>query len=307
MSPTSLARFAWLSIFAALITIGLKTGAYFLTGSVGLLSDAMESGVNLVAAVAALLALNVAARPADDDHQYGHNKAEYFSSGFEGSLILVAAVSIIVTSVHRLFNLQGIEQAGIGLVVSVSASGINLVVSRILMTAARQYQSITLEADSRHLMTDVWTSVGVVIGVGAVAITKWEWLDPVIALGVALNIVWSGVHLIRRSMLGLLDTALPKDELDKVLAILDQYQQKEQIGWHALRTRTAGPRRFVSLHILVPDQWTVRQGHALIEQFEREVRAVLPNATLLTHLEPLDDPTSFQDTSLDRAEAEPPH
>jgi cation diffusion facilitator family transporter len=301
MPPVSLTRFAWLSIFAALLTIGLKAGAYFLTGSVGLLSDALESMVNLAAAIVALIVLNIAFQPPDDEHQYGHGKAEYFSSGFEGALILVAAAGIIGTSVHRLFNLQAIEQVGIGVVISVGASLVNLFVAQILLRAGRQYNSITLEADSRHLMTDVWTSVGVVVGVGAVALTGWAWLDPVIALLVAGNIVWSGFHLMRRSMLGLLDTALPNDEVLKVTSILKQYQQQEGVGWHALRTRSAGSRRFVSVHLLVPDAWTVRDGHDLAERVEQNIRDTLSAVTVFTHVEPLGDPTSWNDTMLDRS------
>lgn len=300
MPPVSLARYAWLSIGAALVTIGLKAGAYFLTGSVGLLSDALESMVNLVAAVVALIVLNFTAQPADEEHQFGHSKAEYFSSGFEGALILVAAMSIIGTSVHRLFNLQAIEQVGIGLVISAGASLINLLVARILLRAGRQYNSITLEADSRHLMTDVWTSAGVVIGVGAVALTGWKWLDPVIALLVAANIVWSGASLVRRSLSGLLDPALPNEERLKVTTILDEFQQQAGVQWHALRTRSAGSRRFVSFHLLVPDAWTVRQGHDLAEQVEQRIRNTLSTTTVFTHVEPLGDPRAWNDTSLDR-------
>jgi len=302
MLPISLFRFAWLSIFAAILTIGLKAGAFLLTGSVGLLSDALESMVNLAAAFVALLVLNIAVRPPDEEHQYGHNKAEYFSSGFEGALILVAAVGIIGTSIHRLVNLQAIEQVGIGVAVSVAASLVNLLVAQILLHAARQYNSITLEADSRHLMTDVWTSGGVVIGIGAVALTGWAWLDPVIALLVAVNIVWSGFHLMRRSMLGLLDTALPKDECLRVATILKRYQQQESVDWHALRTRSSGSRRFVSVHLLVPDAWTVREAHALSERIELDIREALSAVTVFTHIEPLGDPTSWHDTMLDRAQ-----
>ncbi len=299
----SLTRFAWLSIGAALATIGLKAGAYLLTGSVGLLSDALESVVNLVAAVVALVVLSVAARPPDDDHAYGHDKAEYFSSGVEGALILLAAASIAYVSFGRLFDPQPIEQAWLGLAISVAASGINLVVARVLMQAGRHYRSITLEADAHHLMTDVWTSVGVVLGVAAVALTGWQRLDPIIALIVAANIIWSGVRIIQRSALGLLDTALPADERAKVVAILAGYVEREGVTYHALRTRQAASRRFVSVHILVPGSWTVREGHTLLEQIEAEVRTALPGSTVFTHLEPLEDPESFEDQLLDRAEA----
>ena len=303
MPSRSLASFAWLSIFAAVLTIGLKAGAFLLTGSVGLLSDALESLVNLATAVVALLVLNIAARPPDEEHQYGHNKAEYFSSGFEGALILVAAAGILATSIHRLFNLQAIDQVGIGAVISLGASLVNLLVAQVLLRAGRQYNSIVLEADARHLMTDVWTSVGVVIGIGAESLTGREWLDPVIALLVACNIVWSGLFLTRRSLLGLLDTALSRDECLQVISILRRFEQQEGIGWHALRTRSAGSRRFVSVHILVPDAWTVREAHDVSERIEQDIREALSTATIFTHVEPLNDPASWQDTALDRGES----
>jgi cation diffusion facilitator family transporter len=301
MESRSLTRFAWLSIAAAMITIGLKAGAYFLTGSVGLLSDAMESGVNLIAAIVALGALTIAARPPDDEHAYGHDKAEYFSSGVEGALILVAAASIAITSINRLLNPQSLEQVGVGLVISLAASLVNFGVARVLLNASRQYNSITLEADSRHLMTDVWTSVGVVAGIALVGITRWEWLDPVIALLVAVNIVWSGIGLIRRSVLGLMDTALPDADRAKVQAILDSYRH-QGVAFHAMRSRQSGPRRFVSVHVLVPDNWTVRQGHDLLERIERDIRNALPQITVFTHMEPLGDPVSQQDMMLDRVD-----
>ncbi|MBK9715645.1 MAG: cation transporter [Kouleothrix sp.] len=303
MERSSLTRFAWLSIAAALATIGLKAAAYWLTGSVGLLSDALESGVNLVAAIMALAMLTIAARPPDDEHAYGHAKAEYFSSGVEGALILVAALSIAATSVQRLLNPQPLEQVGLGLAVSVVASAINLGVALVLRRAGKQYNSITLDADSAHLMTDVWTSVGVVVGVGLVALTGWERLDPIIAMLVAANILWSGFGLLRRSALGLMDTALPMGDLAAVHAVQERYAQGG-ITFHALRTRQAGPRSFISMHVLVPGDWTVQRGHSLLEQIEADIRHALPHANVLTHLEPLDDPTSWQDTELDREELE---
>lgn len=295
----SLVRFAWLSIAAAVVTIGMKAAAYLLTGSVGLLSDALESLVNLAAAVVALWALSVAARPPDEDHAYGHDKVEYLSSGVEGGLILIAAISIGYTAGERLFNPQPIEQVGIGLAISIAASLVNLGVARVLLRAGRRYESITLEADARHLMADVWTSAGVVVGVTATAATGLVWLDPLIALGVAANIVWAGARLMRRSTLGLMDTALPPRERAAVLAILTRYEA-EGVQTHALRTRQSGARRFVSFHVLVPGNWTVRRGHRLLEQIERDIRAALPSVTVDTHLEPLDDPLSFADTGLDR-------
>jgi cation diffusion facilitator family transporter len=301
MGRKTLTRFAWLSIAAALITIGLKATAYLITGSVGLLSDALESLVNLVAAIMALAMLTIAARPPDQEHAYGHEKAEYFSSGVEGALILVAAVSIIATSVPRLLNPQPIEQAGLGLAVSVVASAVNLGVALVLRRAGRQHNSITLEADAAHLMTDVWTSVGVVVAVGLVAWTDWERLDPIIALLVAANIVWSGIGLVRRSALGLMDTALPAGDLAKIRQIQERYSQ-QGICFHALRTRQSGARAFSSMNVLGPGDWTVQRGHELLEQIEAEIRASIPHITVFTHLEPLDDPTSWDDAQLDREE-----
>lgn len=302
MERSSLTRYAWLSIAAAIVTIGLKAAAYLLTGSVGLLSDALESGVNLVAAIMALAMLTVAARPPDEEHAYGHDKAEYFSSGVEGALILVAAISIVWTALPRLISPQPIEQAGLGLGVSVAASLVNLGVAQVLKQAGRRHSSITLEADAAHLMTDVWTSAGVLVAVGLVAVTGWQRLDPVIALVVAANIVWSGFRLLRRSALGLMDTALPEAQRQAVLAIQERYAA-EGVQFHALRTRESGARAFVSMHVLVPGDWTVQRGHALLERVEADVRQAVPNVTVFTHLESLDDPASWEDTQLDRAAA----
>lgn len=297
----SLTRFAWLSIAAALSTILLKAAAYLLTGSIGLLSDALESFVNLAGAIMALAMLTIAARPADEDHLYGHSKAEYFSSGVEGTLILLAAISIGATAVLRLITPRPLEQIGLGIAVSIAASLINLIVARILLVASRRDNSITLEANSQHLMTDVWTSVGVTIGVGAVAITGWERLDPLVALIVAANIIWSGIHIVRKSVLGLMDTALPLEEQALVQKVLDKHMQKH-VQYHALRTRQSGSRRFVSLHVLVPGYWTVQKGHQLLERIEADIRQALPSVTVFTHLESLNDPASFEDIALDREE-----
>lgn len=300
MHPPSLARYAWLSIGAALTTMALKAGAYWVTGSVGLLSDAMESLVNLAAAIVALIALTVAVRPPDEEHAYGHGKVEYFSSGFEGALILVAAGTIAYAAVQRLINPQPLEQVGLGLAISVVASAINFVVATILMRAGKKHHSITLEADAQHLMTDVWTSIGVIVGVAAVALTGWERLDPIIALLVAANIVWSGFQLLRRSALGLIDTGLLPEDMDKIEGVLNQYRIKD-IKFHALRTRQAGMRRFVSVHVLVPGAWTVLDGHHLAEEIENDLRGALGGAIIFTHIEPLEDPSSWDDTQLDRA------
>ncbi|HEV2147963.1 MAG TPA: cation diffusion facilitator family transporter [Longimicrobiaceae bacterium] len=303
MPQQSLKRYALISIAAALATIGLKGGAYVLTGSVGLLSDALESLVNLVAAVVALIALSVAARPADEEHAYGHTKAEYFSSGFEGALVVVAAASILATAVPRLLDPRPIEEVGVGLAISAAASVINLAVARVLFTAGRRYHSITLEADAQHLMTDVWTSVGVILGVGAAAATGWNVLDPLIAIAVALNVVRAGVELLRRSMLGLLDTALPEGERRSIGAVLAAHTE-DGVQFHALRTRQAGARRFVSLHVLVPGEWTVQRGHDYLEDLEEEIRGVVPNSTVFTHLEPIEDPLSWEDEPLERRRGE---
>lgn len=298
-ASSSLTRFAWISIAAALTTIGLKSAAYFLTGSVGLLSDALESGVNLIGAIIALMMLSWAEQPPDEDHAYGHSKAEYFSSGAEGALIVIAAISIGWAAVARLITPRPIEQIGIGLAVSVVASLVNLGVAIMLLRAGRKHHSITLEADAKHLLTDVWTSVGVIVGVGLVAVTGQQWLDPVVALLVAGNIIWQGVSLVKRSVLGLMDTALPQSENALVLAVLERFAE-QGMQFHALRTRQAGARRFVSFHVLVPGQWTVRRGHDLLEKIEEEIRAAIPNVTVFTHLEPIEDPLSFRDTQLDR-------
>jgi cation diffusion facilitator family transporter len=297
-----LTRFAWISISAAVLTIGLKTIAYFLTGSVGLLSDALESLVNLAGAILALTMLTIAARPADEDHAYGHSKAEYFSSGVEGALILIAAVSIILTAIPRLITPQPLEQVGLGLGVSVAASVINWIAAWILLRAGKRHNSITLEANAHHLMTDVWTSVGVLIGVGLVAMTGWERLDPIVAFIVAGNIILSGVRIMRDSALGLMDTSLPASEQEILRKTLEPYLQKG-VQYHALRTRQSGARSFVSFHVLVPDSWTVRKGHQLLENIEADIRRAIPGITVFTHLEPRNDPASWEDTTLDRDSA----
>ncbi|HET7275857.1 MAG TPA: cation diffusion facilitator family transporter [Longimicrobiaceae bacterium] len=297
---SSLTRYAWLAIAAAVTTIGLKGGAYLLTGSVGLLSDAVESVVNLAAATMALGMLVVAASPPDEEHAYGHNKAEYFASGFEGALILVAAVGIGWVALQRLLDPRPLEAVGLGLVISVLAALVNLAVARVLFRAGRQHDSITLEADAHHLMTDVWTSGGVLLGVGLAELTGWDRLDPLMALFVALNIVRMGVDLLRRSALGLLDTAIPEEERTVIDAVLAGHM-RHGVKYHALRTRRAGARRFVSLHVLVPGTWSVQQGHHLLEEIEEEIRAALPASTVFTHLEPLEDPVSWDDVHLDRS------
>ena len=291
--------YAWLSIVAALTTIVLKAIAWWMTGSVGLLSDALESLVNLAGALMALAMITVAEQPPDDDHAYGHGKAEYFSAGFEGLLILLTAVGIGVVSVERLLHPQALEQLGIGLALSLVASIVNLFTARILLATGRKYGSLTLEADARHLMTDVWTSVGVIAGVAAVALTGRLWLDPVLALLVAVNIVWTGWRLLYRSTQGLMDRALPAQEHALLLGVLTGYRE-QGVDYHALRTRESGARRFVELHVLVPGEWTIQRGHELVERLEGDIRLALPRTTVLTHLEPVDDPSSQEDIALDR-------
>jgi cation diffusion facilitator family transporter len=296
----SLTRFAWISIAAAVATITLKAGAYYLTGSVGLLSDAIESFVNLAGAVMALLMLTIAARPADDDHVYGHSKAEYFASVTEGILILGAAAGIIFTAVQRLLNPKEIEQLGLGLVVSIAASLINFFVSRILLKAGKERNSISLEADARHLMTDVWTSVGVIGGVAVAGLTGWQTLDPIVAIVVALNIIWTGFQLVRRSVSGLMDEALEEQELKLIQQVMDKYREKS-VNFHALRTRQAAARRFMSVHVLVPGDWTVHDAHHIVEDFEQDIRNALGGViTVFTHLEPAEDELSMDDMYLDR-------
>ena len=288
-----------LSIAAALATIALKASAWLITGSVGFLSDAAESIVNLVAAIVALIAIRVAIRPPDDDHAYGHEKAEYFSAGAEGALVLVAAVGIAWVAGTRLLDPQPLSDVGAGVAVSAVAAALNLVVATILTRVGREQRSITLEADGRHLMTDVWTSVGVIAGIVAVALTGWERLDPIIALLVAVNIVRTGVQLIHRSSGGLMDHALGPAEQADIQAVLDAHRA-DGVEFHALRTRQSGRRAFVSVHVLVPGAWSVQQGHDVAEGVERDVRARLPYATVFTHVEPREDPASFDDISLDR-------
>lgn len=297
LQRSALTRFAWLSIAAAVLTIVLKTAAWFITGSVGLLSDAVESLVNLIGGFMALAMLTVAARPADEDHAYGHGKAEYFSSGLEGGLILVAAVSIGAAAVLRLLTPKPLEAVGVGLIVSAVASAINLGVALLLLRVGRTHNSITLEANAHHLLTDVWTSVGVIVGVGLVAMTHWLWLDPVVALLVAANIVWTGVGIVRRSVGGLMDVSLSGQDMAAVRKVLQAHEQNG-IQFHALRSRQSGARKFVSVHVLVPGAWTVQRGHEFLDQIEAEIRTALPDAVVFTHLESLDDPASWDDATI---------
>lgn len=293
-TETNLTRYAWLSILAAVVTIGLKLTAFWLTNSVGLLSDALESLVNLVAAIVALIALSIATRPSNEEFAFGYSKVEFFSSGFEGGMILLAAGSIVLSAIPRLIHPQPVEQVGLGLLVSVLASAINLAVALALKRAAARFGSITLEADSRHLMTDVLTTVGVLVGVVLVALTGMQRLDPIIALVVAANIIFTGINLLRRSARGLMDVALPQSDLLIINNILQSYEA-QGIKFHEIRTRTAAARSFVMMHVLVPGAWSIQQGHTIAEQIEREIRAKLPQVSVITHVEPLEDEASWQD------------
>ena len=300
IEPMRLERYAWLSVAAAVATIGLKTLAWWLTGSVGLLSDALESGVNLAAALLALSMLRLAAAPPDENHPYGFSKAEYFSAGIEGALIVLAAAGIVWTAVPRLVAPRALDMPLEGLTLTVIASAINFGVAMVLLRAGREYHSITLEADGRHLLTDVWTSAGVIVGVALVFVTGWLRLDPIVAIAVALHILWTGFGLVRRSVRGLLDPAISAQDQREVEKLIAEYARRYGVSFHALRTRQAGARRFVSFHLLVPDAWTVAHAHQLSEEIEARMRAMVPNAAIFTHIEPISDPSSYDDQGLDR-------
>ena len=293
-------RYAWLSLAAAVATISLKTLAWWLTGSVGLLSDALESVVNLAAALLALSMLRLAASPPDADHPYGFSKAEYFSAGIEGALIVLAAAGIVWAALPRLIAPQALDMPFAGLTLTVIASGINYAVAIVLLRAGREHHSITLEADGRHLLTDVWTSAGVIVGVALVFVTGWLRLDPLVAIGVALHILWTGFGLMRRSVRGLLDPAISAEDQKEVGKLIAEYSRRYGVSFHAVRTRQAGARRFVSFHLLVPDAWTVAQAHQLSEEIEARMRSMVPNAAIFTHIEPISDPASYDDQELDR-------
>lgn len=289
-----LLRFVYLSIAASVFTVVLKYVAYLVTGSVGLLSDAIESIVNVVAAVIALLALRAAAKPADSRHHFGRGKAEYLSSGIEGFMIFGAATAILVTSVPRLWRPEQLEDLGVGIVITAVATVINAVVGLLLLRVGRQHRSATLAADGHHLLTDVWTSVGVIVAVFLVLLTGWVWLDPLIAIAVAVNIMIVGGRLIRESMRGLLDVSLPSSETEKIVAVLAKHASGG-VTFHGLQTREAGKDRFMSVHMLVPGAWSVQRAHDETERVEAELREVVPDLTVLTHVEPREDPRAYGD------------
>jgi len=298
--PTNLERFAWLSIAAAIATISLKALAWWLTGSVGLLSDALESLVNLAAALLMLSMLRLAATPPGQTFPYGLSKAEYISAGVEGALIVLAAGGILFAAIPRLIRPEPLEAPLLGLSITVIASLINLGVATVLIRAGKRHDSITLEADGKHLMTDVWTSAGVIAGVALVYLTGWQRLDPLVALAVAFHVVWTGVGLVRRSVVGLLDAAISPEDQNEVNKIFTEYARRYAVKFHAFRTRQAGSRRFISFHLLVPDEWSVKRAHQLSEEIEERIRSLVPNSGVLVHIEPISDPASYDDEGLDR-------
>lgn len=300
MAERSLESYAWLSVAAAVATIAIKTAAWWVTGSVGLLSDALESLINLAAALLAVSMLRLAAAPPDDEHPHGRFKAEYIASGAEGAMIAIAAVAIVWSAIPRLFAPAPIEAPLLGIALSAAASAINLGCALLLIKVGKRHNSIALEGDGRHLMTDVWTSAGVIAGVALVATTGWLILDPLIALAVAVHIVWTGAALVRRSFSGLLDAAIPAQDIAEIEKIFTEYRRRHGVDFHALRTRRAGSRCFISFHLLVPDLWTVAQAHQLSEEIEERIRELVDNAILLSHIEPISQPASYDDIKLER-------
>ena len=294
----SLTKWAWLSVGAAIVTIGMKSFAFMLTGSVGLLSDALESVVNLVAAILALIAISAAAKPADDKHHFGHGKAEYLSAGAEGVMIFIAATLIIYAAIDRLLNPRPLEDIGIGLAVTIGATVVNGVVGFALLRQGRRHRSVALIADGKHLMTDVYTSIGVVVGVALVGVTGWLPLDSFVAIAVGINILWTGFILVRNAGRGLLDHALTEDDNARVIDVLQSFVDDRPAGeleFHGLQTREAGRDRFVSVHVLVPGEWSVARAHDLVEEIEMAIREALPQVQVYTHLEPREDPRSHDD------------
>lgn len=300
MQTESLKKFIYLSIAAAIATIALKSFAWYLTDSVGLLSDALESCVNLVAAIIALVMITIAEKPADEEHAFGHGKAEYFSSAIEGGMIILAAFSIIWAAIPRVIHPQPLENVGIGSLIAIGASAINLVVALILLKNGQKNNSITLEADGKHLMTDVYTSAGVLAGIGLVKLSGWLVLDGIVAIGVALNILWAGYKMIRRSAMGLLDAGIPEADYLKLVKTLESLKL-QNIEYHSLLTRQSGQRKFIELHVLVPGQWTIQEGHDSAEKIEKDIRDLFDGpVTVFTHLEPKEDPVSMHDIGIDR-------
>ncbi len=294
-----LTYYAWWSIVAALLTLALKMAAWKLTGSVGLLSDALESIVNVIASFIALATVWVSARPADEDHAYGHTKVEYFASGLEGGLIMIAAIGIGYSAVDRIMHKQVLEALTSGILLSIVATVINLLTARMLLRVGKARRSVALEADGKHLMTDVWTSVAVIAAMGLVAVSGWHWLDPLLGFALALHIIVIGLKLVRDALMGLMDTGLPAEEMEVIKNILAKYAS-EGMQYHALGTRQAGAWRFMTVHLLVPGDWTVQRGHELAERVEEELRTSLERLHVLTHIEPIEDPVSWEDVQIER-------
>ena len=284
---TLLERFMWLSIAASIATIALKLAAALITGSVGFLSDAIESVINVVAAVVGLWALKISAKPADDNHPFGHAKAEYFSAQVEGAMIFVAAIAIIYTAVERILHPQPIEQAGLGLLLSTIASVLNLAVGLLLIRAGRRYRSATLDADGHHLITDVWTTVGVLVGIALVALTGWEILDPVIALAVGVNILFTGYKLLKSAILGLLNQALPREELDTIDGYLNAFAAEKGVAFTSVRAVAFGRDRLVNIVMQVPGDWSVERSHSYADLIEEGIARSLGGAETVVHIEPL--------------------
>ena len=292
-------RLLWASVAVAVITIALKTLAWWLTGSVGLLSDAMESLVNLASAMFGLLMVTVAEAPPDEDHPYGHHKAEYFSAGFEGILIIVAGLGILWTAGHRIFDPQPLEQVGLGLVLSVASSALNGLLAWVMFRAAREHRSLALEADARHLVTDVWTSAGVVGGIVLVGVTGWLWLDAVVAMAVALNILKEGAHLVWQSSQGLMDEAVESEvqqEIEQVLAgFVYQIDGRDIIRFDHVVTRKAGQRRFVDMHMHMPANWSLGHAASLRNRVEKTLMEAVPGLRATIQLLPSDVEAHFDD------------
>lgn len=292
--PVSLIKYAYLSIATGIVVFSLKIGAWYFTGSVGLLSDALESTVNIVAAVIALVALKAAAKPADKEHHFGRGKAEYFSAQIEGFMILLAAIIIVVTAAERFLKPKELESLGWGLAISTLASLLNGAVALILMRAGKTHRSPVLDADGKHLLTDVWTSVGVIVGVGLVQVTGYLRLDSIVAMAVGINIIVTGLNLLRESTSKLMDKSLSDEDHQKIVTVLKKHESQE-VKFHALQTRESGRHRFVSMHILVPGAWSIQKGHDLSETVEAEIKAALEHTTVSTHVEPIEDPRAWED------------
>ncbi|XCB29762.1 cation diffusion facilitator family transporter [Arcanobacterium hippocoleae] len=290
-----LTRFAWISIAAAIVTIATKLGAYLLVGSVSLLSDAMESVVNLVAAVVALVSLKIAAKPADSSFTFGRSKAEYFSAAVEGAMIFGAAALILFSAIERILHPVTLNNFGIGLLISAISAGVNLIVGIYLIRSGQKYSSPALTADGKHLLTDVITTAGVLLGVALIWLTGWEILDPIFAVAVALNIIYIGIGLIRTALAGLLDVTLPSAENTTIIEILHTFQKDGVITFHGLQTRVSGRARYVNLDMQVPDDWTVKAGHDLAMQIEAAIQNALENCEVAIHIEPISDPASYED------------